>query len=154
MIDVVQARTHGDKLHALADNAKLPASDKPRVEAQIQTYNTWVAEMNALRSEGDELLNELVSLLNAYKKSVEFDLIFCSDEDFLYRQKGQLKLDNTILEESFRVCLMRALFQALQGKGGLSVGRKQVLLAFPSKVHCLRCLAEAFTSREKIKIFL
>ena len=68
MIDVVQARTHGDKLHALADNAKLPASDKPRVEAQIQTYNTWVAEMNALRSEGDELLNELVSLLNAYKK--------------------------------------------------------------------------------------
>lgn len=55
MVDVVQAQTHGDKLHALAHNAKLPASDKPGVEAQIQTYNTLVAEMNALRSEGDKL---------------------------------------------------------------------------------------------------
>ena len=27
------------------------------------------------------------------------DFIFSSKKDFLYRQKGQLKLDNTILEE-------------------------------------------------------
>ena len=44
----------------------------------------------------------LHSLANtSYKRSVEFDLIFLSDEDFLYRQKGQTKLDSSILEEFF-----------------------------------------------------
>ena len=44
-------------------------------------------------------MQELVAALNAYKRHVEVDLIFDSPEDFLYRQKGQLKLDNTVLEE-------------------------------------------------------
>ena len=55
--------------------------------------------MDKLDADGDELLECLVELLNAYKKSVEFDLIFCSDANFLQHQKGQLKLDNTVLEE-------------------------------------------------------
>lgn len=67
MVNVVQIRAHGDKLDALARNNKLPASDRARVEAQIQAYNTWVASMDALQSEGDELLAELISLLNQYK---------------------------------------------------------------------------------------
>lgn len=37
--------------------------------------------------------------MNQYKRFVELELIFDSDNDFLYRQKGQLKLDNTVLEE-------------------------------------------------------
>jgi len=41
----------------------------------------------------------MVELLNEYKLKVEVDLIFDSQDNFLYRQKGQLKLDNTILEE-------------------------------------------------------
>lgn len=99
MVNVVQMRAHGDKLLALAANNKLPQQDRPRVEAQIARYDAWIAEMDALALEGDALLFRLVELLNDYKKSVEFDLIFCSGEDFLYRQKGQLKLDSTILEE-------------------------------------------------------
>ena len=45
------------------------------------------------------MLQTLVDALNSYKRYIELDLIFDADQDFLYRQKGQLKLDNTILEE-------------------------------------------------------
>lgn len=124
MIDVVQARAHGDKLHALAQNAKLPASDRPRIEAQIQAYDSWVSRMDALTSEGDELLRDLVDLLNEYKKSVEFDLIFCSTEDFLYRQKGQLKLDNTILEEFLPRLFDARLIPGFSRQNGLECGPK------------------------------
>lgn len=41
----------------------------------------------------------MVDLLNEYKLRVEVELIFDSEDDFLYRQKGQLKLDNSIVEE-------------------------------------------------------
>ena len=99
MIDVIRSTAHGDKLRALAANAKLPKSDQVRVQAQILKYNSWVSSMNSLELNGDALLQNLVSLLNEYKKSVEYELIFCSEDAFLYRQKGQLKLDNTILEE-------------------------------------------------------
>ena len=99
MVNVAHISAHGDKLNALVGNQKLPAVDLPRVEAQIERYNEWIAALNSLEGEGDDLLAGMVELLNSYKKSVEFHLIFCSSEDFLYRQKGQLKLDNTILEE-------------------------------------------------------
>lgn len=99
MVDVIKPSVHGDKLRALSENPKLPASDLPRVMAQIERYDTWVAAMAKVEGNADEVLAALVGLLNEYKKSVEFDLIFCSENDFLQRQKGQLKLDNTILEE-------------------------------------------------------
>ncbi len=99
MSDVVRSTAHGDKLRALAANAKLPDSDRELVLEQIRVYNEWTASMDSLSLAGSGLLSELVTLLNRYKKKVEHDLIFCSPNDFLYRQKGQLKLDNTILEE-------------------------------------------------------
>ena len=41
----------------------------------------------------------MVASLSRYKTYVDLDLVFDSKMDFLYRQKGQLKLDNTIIEE-------------------------------------------------------
>ncbi len=99
MIDVLLSTVHGDKLRALKENIKLPNDDKSRILEQLQRYENWIAAMNSLSLEGEALLEELIALLNQYKKTVEYDLIFCSEHDFLYRQKGQLKLDNTILEE-------------------------------------------------------
>ena len=99
MVDVIKPSVHGDKLRALSVNPKLPATDLPRVMAQIERYDAWIAAMAEVEGNADDVLAALVGLLNEYKKSVEFDLIFCSENDFLQRQKGQLKLDNTILEE-------------------------------------------------------
>ncbi|MDO5617273.1 Bpu10I family restriction endonuclease [Kocuria sp.] len=92
---------HGDKLRELVNNAKLPGSDLPKVESLVRHYAQWIEDMSNLTSTGDAKVEDLVGLLNAYKEKIEVDLIWDSDESFLYRQKGQLKLDNSVLEEWF-----------------------------------------------------
>ena len=130
---------HGDKLKALLVNPKIPENDKARVTAQVERYDAWIATMNALEGEGDTLLEALVDGLNAYKKSVEFDLIFCSDDDFLYRQKGQLKLDNTILEEFMPRLFDPRLVKGLARQTGLECGPRASFagLSFDSPILAL-----------------
>jgi hypothetical protein len=98
-MQVDRTPAHGDKLKALLQNSKLPRSDRGRVETAVQKYDQWVAGLRSARGEGTKLLASLVQALNEYKRYIELELIFDADDDFLYRQKGQLKLDNTILEE-------------------------------------------------------
>lgn len=97
---------HGDKLNALLKNRKLPEQDKERVEQAIQRYQEWLDDMHAVTG---DMVNELVTLFNRYKRFVDLDLIFDTPNDFLYRQKGQLKLDNTIIEEFLPILLTRSL---------------------------------------------
>ena len=94
-------KPHESKLLALANNTSLPSVDTAKVEEAIVRYKTWVAAMDALDSEGDVLLGQLIDLLNAYKRWIEVDLIFCSPADFLYRQKGQHKVDNSVSRRVF-----------------------------------------------------
>jgi len=91
--------THGDKLRALLQNSKLPEGDRPKVREAIEKYSAWRETLLALRGEQQAIIAKAVALLNEYKNYIEVDLIFSSRDDFLYRQKGQLKLDNTVLEE-------------------------------------------------------
>ncbi|WP_255427185.1 Bpu10I family restriction endonuclease [Sphaerospermopsis sp. LEGE 00249] len=93
---------HLEKLNALLDNSKIPVQDKPRVTEAIDVYYQWINDLTQtveLLVPADEMLNLLIKLLIDYKKYIDIDLIFDSPNDFLYRQKGQLKLDNTIIEE-------------------------------------------------------
>jgi hypothetical protein len=90
---------HLEKLSASLVNEKLPERDKSRIEATIERYHRWIAEMDASMGTPEELLENYVALLNDYKLHVDVELIFDSEDDFLYRQKGQLKLDNSIIEE-------------------------------------------------------
>ena len=90
---------HMDKLTAALQNSKLPDQDKPKLEEAVARYKTWIAKLESLKGEPQDILKEMVTLTNEYKRFVEVDLIFDSKDDFLYRQKGQLKLDNSILEE-------------------------------------------------------
>ena len=90
---------HLEKLSATLINEKLPAIDIPRIEQAVEVYHRWIAELDSLTGTPDEVLDRAVALLNEYKLYIDVELIFDSDEDFLYRQKGQLKLDNSIIEE-------------------------------------------------------
>lgn len=67
--------------------------------AAVERYELWIAEMAGIEDSGEKLIAPLVASLNRYKTTIDLDLIFDSKEDFLYRQKGQLKLDNTVMEE-------------------------------------------------------
>jgi len=55
--------------------------------------------MKVLTTRGDDKVRDLVCLLNNYKRKIELDLIWDSESDFLFRQRGQLKIDNSIIEE-------------------------------------------------------
>ncbi len=91
---------HLEKLNAVLVNDKLPRSEAPRIREAMDRYSQWIAELNALmRDPPSDLLQKMVKSVNDYKDYIDIDLIFDSENDFLYRQKGQLKLDNSIIEE-------------------------------------------------------
>jgi hypothetical protein len=93
-----ESRPHGDKLDKLTGNEKLPDHDRRRVESARKAYDKWLADMNVLTTCGDDRVEDLVRLLNTYKRNLD-ELVWDSEADFLYRQDGQLKLRGSVLEE-------------------------------------------------------
>lgn len=112
---------HADKLHALLENQKLPDADKPRVREAVEKYDDWVKEVNQIEGNGEELVDLLVASLNRYRKWIDLNLIFDSPADFLHRQKGQLKLDNSVLEEFLPWLVIRRFAEQIADTG-LSMG--------------------------------
>lgn len=100
---------HYDKLIACLNNSKLPAADRDRVEEAQNKYQQWIQELESVESGQSDTVEKLVEATNRYKRFIELDLIFDSPDNFLYRQKGQLKLDNTILEEFLPQLIYRSL---------------------------------------------
>lgn len=92
---------HKYKLETLLKNEKLDEEDKDLVKKALERYEEWIKEMSEIKSEGDEKVLELVKSLNDYKLFFELEVIWDSKGSFLYRQKGQTKIDNSILEEFF-----------------------------------------------------
>ena len=109
---------HGDKLKALLQNTKLPSADVLRVEAAINKYDEWVVEVETASGNGLQCVEALTLSLNQYKNYIDLELIFDSKDDFLHRQKGQLKLDNTILEEFLPRLVDKVYSEKLVGTGG------------------------------------
>lgn len=107
---------HFDKLTELLNNLKLPGPDADSVRAAIGRYHDWVRAMDAVDADGDERVVALVGLLNEYKRFVEVEVIWDSEADFLYRQRGQLKLDNSIIEEFLPRLIDPRIIPALEGK--------------------------------------
>jgi len=98
---------HGDKLNALLKNEKLPERDRGRIEDALKKYYRWREDLMRV-PEGDEGVAEAVRLLNEYRMFLDIDLVFDSKDDFLYRQKGQLKLESSVIEEFLPHLVSRA----------------------------------------------
>jgi hypothetical protein len=105
------SRPHYTKLTACLNNRRLPQSDRERLQDAIKKYHEWIGELELVECGQKDTVEKLVEATNRYKRFIELDLIFDSSENFLYRQKGQLKLDNTILEEF----LPQLVFRSLRG---------------------------------------
>lgn len=99
MAKIDRSAAHGDKLRALLGNDKLPLPDRARVSDALLQYASWRNELETAEGTPDEVLTAHIDALNRYKRYIELDLIFSAEGDFLYRQNGQLKLANSILEE-------------------------------------------------------
>jgi len=89
---------HKEKLIAAIQNPKA-ANDKPLLEEAQRAYEIWVSNMTTLQTCGAQRVKDLVKLLNDYKDYLEVELIARNGSNFLKRQKGQMKLDNSVLEE-------------------------------------------------------
>ncbi|TRX45324.1 Bpu10I family restriction endonuclease [Fulvivirga sp. M361] len=89
---------HRDKLIAAINNPKAK-DDKSLLEEAFKQFELWSSELTKLSSKGDKRVEEMTSLLNSYKDFLEVDLIAKKGSSFLKRQKGQLKLDNSVIEE-------------------------------------------------------
>ncbi|MGO9212142.1 MAG: Bpu10I family restriction endonuclease [Terriglobales bacterium] len=105
---------HLDKLSALLENEKLPEADKARVIRSVENYKKWIASLDAVTGSPAERIAQLVKLLNDYRFSIDVELIFDSEADFLYRQKGQLKLDNSVIEEFLPRLIDQQILPALK----------------------------------------
>lgn len=93
---------HFDKLMAVLDSNKLPPGDRPQVEKTIKHYEQWIAEIDTIMESdlsADLRLKRMIEAVNEYRIRMDIDLIFDSQDDWLYRQKGQIKLDNSVIEE-------------------------------------------------------
>jgi hypothetical protein len=100
---------HLGKLKACLENKAMPEGDLERLRAAEKKYQEWIKALNDVPRGSPNCVERLVEATNAYKRYVELDLIFDSPGNFLYRQKGQLKLDNTILEEFLPHLVYRSL---------------------------------------------
>jgi len=89
---------HHDKLVAAISNPKCSADIKLLQEV-LEIYKEWSKSVKSLTSTGKDCVSQMVNLLNEYKDFLEVDVIAKRGSAFLKRQKGQLKLDNSILEE-------------------------------------------------------
>ncbi len=106
---------HGEKLVAAHKSDKLPKTDKDRLEKAIKRYDDWIENINNIENNNfDERVSNLVKLLNEYKFYVDVNLIFDSENDFLYRQKGQLKIDNTVVEEFLPLFIKKCFAEELR----------------------------------------
>lgn len=101
---------HGEKLVAVLGNEKLPLTDRDRIQGAIEKYDEWILNLhNVSEVSLEETISKMVFLLNDYKLFLDLNVIFDSENDFLYRQKGQLKLDNTVVEEFLPIFVNKCL---------------------------------------------
>lgn len=168
---------HLDKLNAALQNKKMPEYEIPRLTETIQRYNQWIQGMNEVEEDRDHIVSELVRLFNDYKFYIDFELIYCSENDFLHRQKGQLKLDNTVIEEflpnlvfksfpelhtSFNFgptkCFSAAYFRSTlphqQNGGGLSIRTKDQDFAISRRLFIKSSHTQDFELFNSVETFL
>lgn len=167
---------HLDKINAAIINDKMPQPAIDRLQAGLPRYRQWITDMGAVEGDRNEVISQLVQLFNDYKYYVDFELIFSCEEDFLYRQKGQLKLDNTVIEEflphlAFKAfpelngvnfgptkCFSAAYFktslQAVTNGGGLSVRTKDQDFAISKKLFIKSSHDATFAQSDSVETYL
>lgn len=130
---------HKDKLFAALANPKSRA-DVPLLRQALAAYETWIADMDALTTTGKQRVLDMTRLLNGYKDLLEVELIAGKGSAFLKRQKGQLKLDNSVMEEFLIHLVDRRILIALP-PFELEFGPRTAFMTFsfrPSSVNDLR----------------
>ena len=89
---------HKEKLLAAIENPKCK-DDVVILKEALKAYEKWISDLTSLKSIGKNKVLDMTRILNGYKDFLEVDLIAGRGSAFIKRQKGQLKLDNSVMEE-------------------------------------------------------
>lgn len=130
---------HKDKLIAAICNPKAVA-DVDILREALSAYDNWISQMHALTTTGDTYLSDMVKLLNDYKNYIEVELIARRGSDFIKRQKGQLKLDNSVIEEFLPYLVTPRLLSNLPTNYELETGSQTSFMSLsfcPSSIQTL-----------------
>ena len=134
---------HRDKLEAALRNRKCSDDDRALLREARAHYDQWMAAMGSLTAVGDERVRQMTMLLNKYKDSLEVDLVAKRGSPFIKRQKGQLKLDNSVLEEFLVYLVHPSVIDGLPANLELTVGPTRAFMSLSFTPVDLRGLAGA-----------
>src|SRR5207248_396095 len=114
-------------------------ADLSLLKQALTAYEAWIVELEGLQSKGKQRVLDMTRLLNAYKDLLEVELIARKGSDFLKRQKGQLKLNNSVMEE-FLIHLVDPRILTKLPPFALEVGPRTAFMTFsfrPSSINGL-----------------
>lgn len=123
------ATPHREKLDAALRNPKCSDADRALLIEARQQYQQWVDALHSLTTSGQERVRQMTDLLNYYKDLLEIDLIARQGSPFIKRQKGQLKLDNSVIEEFLVHLVHPAVLEGLPENLDLTVGPTRAFMS-------------------------
>jgi hypothetical protein len=141
---------HLDKLEAAIRNPKCERDDVRLLEEARERYQTWKSAITAAAGKGKPRVIAMTRLLNEYKDFLEVELIAARGSAFIKRQKGQLKLDNSVLEE-FLIDLTQPTVLTGLPDFPLTVGPNTAFMSLSFAPPALRALNEAPVVALKVK---
>ena len=141
---------HLDKLEAAIRNPKCEREDVRLLEETRERYRTWKSAITSATGTGKPRVIAMTRLLNEYKDFLEVELIAARGSAFIKRQKGQLKLDNSVLEE-FLIDLTQPTILTGLPDFPLTVGPNTAFMSLSFAPPALRALNEAPVVALKVK---
>jgi hypothetical protein len=122
---------HGNKIRAAKANQKAGEADRGLLVEIEARYLEWTRALDEV-VEGEtprDRVRRQTELFNAYKFFVEVECIALRGSAWLKRQKGQLKLDNSIIEEFLIHLVHPATLTGFGRLGDLTVGPNQAFMS-------------------------
>jgi hypothetical protein len=130
---------HGNKIAAAIVNEKATQQDKELLGKIQKAYEEWVAELvTTIPGESPEArVQRQAQLLNDYKFFVEVDCVAKRGSTWLKRQKGQLKLDSSIIEEFLVHLVHPATLPGFDRLDELAIGPNQAFMSMSFRAGSL-----------------
>ncbi len=133
---------HKEKLEAARRNPKCGKEDRALLSEAKVHYDIWIKSLIEIKSKGAEKVKEMTQLLNDYKDKLEVELIAKHGSPFIKRQKGQLKLDNSVLEEFLIHLIDPTIIPGLPDDLKLTIGPTRAFMSLSFNPANLSALGE------------
>ena len=135
---------HGNKIRAAKANPKASDEDRQLLAEIEERYRAWIAALDEVidgESPRDRVKRQ-TGLFNEYKFFVEVECIAQRGSAWLKRQKGQLKLDSSIIEEFLVHLVHPATLTGFARLGELTVGPNQAFMSLSFRPSSLTGLLD------------